>query len=151
MAEAFLSGLNFQGLAAVEFKRDPRDNQYKVIEVNPRTTLQNRLAAACGIDIEFLAYLDFTGRETKSVRPPDTGTLWVEDFIDIVSRMRDILRDRSVPSQQSPRKVRSIVSWGDPVPMLARVYFLFLKTARLVGSRFKTMVSYSNFKNSSNR
>ena len=41
-----LRAFNFQGVSQVEFKRDPRDGRFKLMEVNPRLWLWHGLAAA---------------------------------------------------------------------------------------------------------
>jgi predicted ATP-grasp superfamily ATP-dependent carboligase len=141
LGEAFLTKVGFCGLAAVEFVCDPRNHQFKLIEVNPRTTLQNRLPAACGVDLEWLAYLDLIGKEVKPVPPPDTGNLWVDDFTDLLPRMARRVPDNSESPHSPRRKVRSIACWDDPLPLLARMVFLLLNTVRLVHSRITTRIS----------
>ena len=42
---------SYQGLSQVEFKRDPRDGRYKLMEINPRLCQWHGLAAACGVDL----------------------------------------------------------------------------------------------------
>ena len=56
-----LRGLGFHGLSQVEFKRDPRDGAYKLMEVNPRLFQWHGLAAACGVDLPRVAYFDLLG------------------------------------------------------------------------------------------
>jgi len=48
--------VGLQGVANVEFKRDPRDGVYKLIECNARFTAANALVARAGIDIAALVY-----------------------------------------------------------------------------------------------
>jgi predicted ATP-grasp superfamily ATP-dependent carboligase len=124
-----LRAIGYRGLVAVELKRDPRDLRYKVIEINPRTTLQNRLAAACGVDIEYLAYLDLTGRPIDSVDPPDTGMIWIDDFTDFFSSLTSTLHGRRTADRLSGlsagmKTIRSVAAWDDPIPLLARSFFL---------------------------
>ena len=42
-----LAALDYAG-SQVEFKRDPRDGRYKLMEINPRLYQWHGLAAACG-------------------------------------------------------------------------------------------------------
>ena len=56
-----LRALRFHGISQVEFKRDPRDGRYKLMEVNPRLWQWHGLAAACGVDLPLIAYRDLTG------------------------------------------------------------------------------------------
>jgi D-aspartate ligase len=57
----FLAALEYRGISQVEFKRDPRDGRYKLMEINPRLFQWHGLAAACGVDLPRLAYCDLLG------------------------------------------------------------------------------------------
>jgi predicted ATP-grasp superfamily ATP-dependent carboligase len=59
--------VGLRGLANVEFKRDERDGQLKLIECNHRFTLANELVRRAGIDIPRLAYDRLVGREPPPV------------------------------------------------------------------------------------
>ncbi len=63
----FLQGVGLSGFANVEFKRDPRDNQLKLIECNPRFTLVHEMLQICGIDASVLVYNRLTGRSLPAV------------------------------------------------------------------------------------
>ena len=69
ISERFLSAMGFQGVAACEFKRDPRDNQLKLIEINPRPSLWFSVSNAAGKKISLAAYQDLG----------DTGSILSED------------------------------------------------------------------------
>jgi D-aspartate ligase len=58
-----LRALGFHGISQVEFKRDPRDGRFKLMEVNPRLWQWHGLAAACGVDLPLIAYRDLAGEE----------------------------------------------------------------------------------------
>ena len=59
-----LRAFDFHGVSQVEFKRDPRDGRYKLMEVNPRLWLWHGLAASLGVDFARIAYLDLLGRRS---------------------------------------------------------------------------------------
>jgi len=50
----------------VEFKRDPRDGKFKLMEINPRLWQWHGLAAACGIDLPRIAYADSSARTSEA-------------------------------------------------------------------------------------
>lgn len=56
MGYQFFSGMGFKGLGNIEFKRDPRDNQLKVIESNARLTGAQELVTRSGIDMPLIIY-----------------------------------------------------------------------------------------------
>ena len=64
---ALLRALWFHGISQVEFKRDPRDGRFKLMEVNPRLWQWHGLAAACGVDLPLIAYRDLTGEQVEPV------------------------------------------------------------------------------------
>jgi predicted ATP-grasp superfamily ATP-dependent carboligase len=79
----FLEGAGFRGLANVEFKRDARDGQLKIIECNPRFAAPQELFVRCGLDIASLVYDHVTGRPVDRGRPYRHGVrLWypIRDF-----------------------------------------------------------------------
>ncbi|RPJ54004.1 MAG: hypothetical protein EHJ95_01105, partial [Methanobacteriota archaeon] len=72
-----LQAIGYRGLSEVEFKRDERDGQLKVIEVNARTWGENNLAARCGVDLSFIAYQDLLGRAVEPAPPQREGVIWL--------------------------------------------------------------------------
>ena len=57
----FFQGVGLRGIGNVEFKRDPRDGQLKLIECNHRFTAANELVRAAGIDVARLTYRRLAG------------------------------------------------------------------------------------------
>jgi predicted ATP-grasp superfamily ATP-dependent carboligase len=55
---SFLESLGYQGLGGMEFKKDSRDGQYKLIEFNTRFGMWDGLSVRCGVDLPYLAYRD---------------------------------------------------------------------------------------------
>jgi predicted ATP-grasp superfamily ATP-dependent carboligase len=73
---ALLDGLGFHGLSQVEFKRDRRDGAYKLMEVNPRLWQWHGLAAAVGVDLPQIAYMDLLGRRLPPVLMKGGSRRW---------------------------------------------------------------------------
>ena len=61
-----LRALGFWGVSQVEFKLDPRDDQFKLMEVNARNYQWQHLATVCGANLAHAAYRDAIG---KTVTP----------------------------------------------------------------------------------
>ncbi len=61
MGLRFLAGIGFRGLANVEFKRDLRDGQLKLVECNARFTAPQELFVRCGLDTASIIYNDLVG------------------------------------------------------------------------------------------
>jgi D-aspartate ligase len=73
---ALLRGLGFHGISQVELMRDPRDGRYKLLEVNPRLWQWHSLAAACGVDLPWIAYRDLVGDPLPPARMHGDGKRW---------------------------------------------------------------------------
>lgn len=56
-----LRRVDYTGPALLQFKEDPRDGAFRLLEINPRISSWNVLAYACGVNIPLLAYRDAAG------------------------------------------------------------------------------------------
>ena len=138
-----LRSLRYHGFAAPDLKLDPRDGEYKLLEVNPRTSLQNRLPAACGADIEYIAYLDLIGGPVEPDTAYHVNLFWVEDFIDLFNCCLYIGRREASGSEiielLKVRKIHSIAAWDDPVPFIRRMFGLSIGVLKLLLRTVKRM------------
>jgi len=98
-----LRGLDFHGVSQVEFKRDPRDGLYKLMEVNPRLWQWHSLAAACGVNLAQIAYLDAIGEPPAPRRMTSSGKRW-----------SITLKEHRRPEPQRPPYVDPLMSRDDP-------------------------------------
>jgi D-aspartate ligase len=71
-----LRAMGFHGISQVEFKRDPRDGRYKLMEINPRLWQWHSLAAALGVDFPRIAYLDLIGRRPEPATTRGRNGRW---------------------------------------------------------------------------
>lgn len=125
-----LQEIRYSGFAAPDQKIDPRDGKYKLLEINARTTLQNRLAAACGVDIEYIAYLDVTGQRIQDIVSPRNNIYWIDDFYDHATCFLYVKHKkytfREVFKSFQAGKLHSVAAWDDPIPLFALAINLFL-------------------------
>ena len=131
-----LKAIGYYGLAAPELKKDLRDGKYKLLEINARTILQNRLTAACGIDITYIACLDAIGQPVNDSPSQCNDILWVDDFVDLLScwihlRRKEIGIGEIVKSLRA-KKVHSVVAWDDPAPLIVHACHLGFGALRLL-------------------
>lgn len=87
-ARKFLRGLNFDGYCCTEFKLDPRDNVYKLMEVNGRHNRSASLAMRCGIDFPLIEYEYLTNGAIPSQQEFETGVYWIDEFRDAIDWVR---------------------------------------------------------------
>jgi predicted ATP-grasp superfamily ATP-dependent carboligase len=56
MSVKILKAMKWYGIAMVEFKQDPADNQFKIMEINPRFWGSLQLSVLAGVDFPYLLY-----------------------------------------------------------------------------------------------
>jgi D-aspartate ligase len=71
-----LRQFGYYGLSQVEFKCDPRDGRFKLMEINPRLWQWHGLATACGVDLPRLAYADLVGESPSEATMNGHGKRW---------------------------------------------------------------------------
>ena len=68
-----LNGLDLKGIAEPEFKYDMRDGRYKLMEINLRSMMWNRVGNLSGVKIQYTQYLDAIGGQVP-VYKQEKGT-----------------------------------------------------------------------------
>jgi predicted ATP-grasp superfamily ATP-dependent carboligase len=133
LSERFLRAVGYYGLVEVEFKLDPRDGKYKLLDVNGRTWGYHSLGYASGVDFPYLLFADMMGGAPSSPKGR-IGTKWVRLATDLPTGVLEILKGRSAFSAY----VRSLIacdteavfSLNDPKPGIAELAllpYLFIK------------------------
>jgi predicted ATP-grasp superfamily ATP-dependent carboligase len=69
----FLDAIGYRGLVELEYKYDPGDGAYKLLDVNARTWGYHSLGAAAGVDFPFLLWRDRLG--LRCLRPTSGGPM----------------------------------------------------------------------------
>jgi predicted ATP-grasp superfamily ATP-dependent carboligase len=136
-----LQALGYHGIAEVEFIRDPRDGRYKMLEINARTTRQNRLPAEFGVDVEYIAYLDAIGQAAEFQANRENEVFWVDDYYDVLSRLSGIgkkkIRSVELSVNHHHEKVHSIFARDDPAPAVIEAFNLSAAAFRLLFKKLK--------------
>ncbi|MFH1678406.1 MAG: hypothetical protein ABH914_02170 [Candidatus Omnitrophota bacterium] len=133
LAGEFLKKIGYAGICEVEFRRDPRDNQYKMIEINPRLWTQHALAAKSNIDIAYTAYADLSDIKEfpDSRRQTQKRINWIFPPRDIraslVYLFRGELRFKDWMRSFNGRKEWAIFAWDDLMPLLFSPVYFFKK------------------------
>jgi len=116
-----LSAMSFTGLVEVEFKRDPRDGKFKVLDVNPRVWGWHTLCGRAGVDFPHLAWLLVRGEPVPDVQAR-AGERWVRMGADLSVAIQEILRGRlSLRSYLNSLRGSvecAMFAWDDPMPGL---------------------------------
>ena len=142
LSERFLRAINYYGLVEVEFKKDPRDGQFKLLDVNARTWGFHSLGAPAGVDFPYLLYADQFGQSLDRCRAR-AGVGWLRLVTDLPTAALDLwageLSLRSYWDSLKRTRSESVFCMQDPLPSVAEVVMLpYLATKKyLVRSEAK--------------
>jgi D-aspartate ligase len=79
--------LGFRGIVDLDYRFDPRDGQYKLLDFNPRLGAQFRLFQdTAGVDVVVAAHLDLTGRAVPRGSPHFGRSFLVENY-DLIAAL----------------------------------------------------------------
>jgi len=120
-----LSHVGYRGVANLEFKQDPKDGEFKLIEVNVRCGNRIALAIASGVDIPTIMYRDILGEPVTPVHDFRTGVTWVDLIPDCASFLYKRRVDRSSlwtwVSSTVRSKSHSFFAYDDPMPFFVEL------------------------------
>src|SRR5439155_13700181 len=68
LSERLLRAINYYGLVELEYKLDPRDGQYKLLDVNGRSWGYHTLGFGAGVDFPYLLFADQLGEPVQPCR-----------------------------------------------------------------------------------
>jgi predicted ATP-grasp superfamily ATP-dependent carboligase len=119
MLERLLPALRYRGIFSAEFKRDARDGEFKLIEINPRAWGGVSLPVACGVNVIEMAYRDALGLDVPGVSRYPIGRQWVYGARDAVAGWR-LLHRGELRARDWIRSwmgaVQPVARWNDPLP-----------------------------------
>ena len=124
LSERVLGRIGYDGLVELEYKLDPRDGSFKLLDFNARTCGYHSLGPAAGVDFPYLLFRHSIGLpvERQRARP---GTRWVRLLTDVPTAAGEIVRGR-VSARAYLRSLRgvrteAVFSRRDPLPGLAEL------------------------------
>jgi D-aspartate ligase len=135
---ALLKEIGWRGMANAEYKLDPRDGRFKLMEINGRCFLMQGLPLKAGINYPLMAFKDLSGEQIDAPDGNGWRGVWIHSFADIVYTLFAWNRERvSVGSYLSPyfrKKAHAVWDMRDPVPFLAQ----WLKGASSAAGLFRS-------------
>ena len=128
----YLQHLKYHGLIEAEWKMDPRNGVFKLLEINARQSMQNSLPARCGINLSLIAYLDSIGKEIEYTEDYETGIKWAFLFDDLRSTIKT---SKNMTIKEWVSSLHGIKEWAyfsadDPVPWIINPLFNFSSLLR---------------------
>jgi len=142
-----LRSMGFYGYSCTEFKKDPRDGVYKLMEVNGRHNLSSLLAVHCGINFPWLHYKHLVQGELPTAVAYRTGIYWIDITRDASYSVRCLSKHRYSPIQYvlpylKPH-VFAVLDLKDPKPFVKRLADLI---TRAITTTYLVIVTQSRRK-----
>ena len=127
LSERFLKAIDYYGLVEVEFKLDPRDGQFKLLDINARTWGYHSLGTHAGVDFPRLLYVDQLSGVVNPCRGRP-GVSWVRLLTDLPTGIIDViggrLRFRDFLHSLRNYHAEAVFNYEDPVPGLVECALL---------------------------
>lgn len=131
--------IGYYGYAGTQFKLDPRDNQFKLMEINGRMSMSNSLALKCGVNLPYLMYQEALSSSLPTISEfkqeyPENVLWWY-----LANDIRAFFRNRLFFQPLS--YLRSLIGrgytiepmyWSDPYPGLLSMLKLFSQPLKTI-------------------
>jgi len=146
-ATKLLEAIRFTGLVEVEFKRDRRDDRYKLLDINPRVWGWHSLCAAAGIDFSYLLW-QLMRRQSLPKLHVRSGVRWARMGSDFAVASSEICRGELSIFEYlwglRPPLETAIFALDDPVPAICElptlVYLLCKRALMRLSSKQNTIL-----------
>lgn len=127
LSERLLGAIDYYGLVELEYKLDPREDRYKLLDFNARTWGYHSLGQAAGVDFPYLLFADQLGESTGPFRAR-VGVRWMRALTDLPTALmafsRGALGLRTYLRSLRPLHVEAVFSRDDPLPALAELLLI---------------------------
>ncbi len=124
-ASRFMRSSCYHGVAELEFKLDPRDGEFKFIEVNTRHWDWHALATRCGINLTKILYDDVGGTAelVPATRSGEASVKWIEEDALLYYGF-EMVRSHALGARQLWQGLRgkrayAYFSLTDPLPFIS--------------------------------
>jgi D-aspartate ligase len=126
-SERFLRRINYYGLVEMEYKLDPRDNRYNLLDVNARTWGYHSLGISAGVDFCSMLFADQLGLPVAACTGK-VGVSWVRTITDVPAALYALAaRDTDLRSYLSSLincSSDAVFSLKDPLPGCAELLLI---------------------------
>jgi len=123
-----LKAMNYYGISEIEFKKDPRDGKFKLIEMNARSWLWISLARRAGVDFIAMLYNDVIGRDMIIPSEFKENIKWIHFYTDLWVSLKEMLGKRMSMRNYilslRGEKEYAVFSLDDPLPFIAETLML---------------------------
>ena len=130
--KTLFADIGYRGIFSAEFKRDPRDGVFNLIEVNARPWWYVEFAARCGVNVCKLAIRDARGEPVETISEYEVGRRCVFPYYDLQAVRAELSAGRLGLlgwARSWLGAYQPVFRWSDPLPAVGEV-------AALIGERF---------------
>jgi predicted ATP-grasp superfamily ATP-dependent carboligase len=131
--ERLLAGTGYRGIFSAEFKRDPRDGRFKLLEVNARPWWFVEFAERAGVNVCEMAFRDAIGLPVETVGSYRVGVRCVHPSFDRLA-CADLVRKGELGRAEWLRSWlgahQPLLSLSDPLPGLVDTAGIVLRRLR---------------------
>jgi len=128
ISKDLLKDLNYTGVSEIEYVRDPKDNKYKLIEINGRTFLQSSLSRRSGVDYGLIIYkyLNNLPIEYPEVYTPEISWshFWTDFFFGIQGIIKKEHKLSKIIKSYSGQIEFGVLSFRDMMPFIMETILL---------------------------
>jgi D-aspartate ligase len=130
--------IKYRGIFSAEFKRDPRDGVFNLIEVNARPWWYVEFAARCGVNVCAMAVRDAVGESVETITKYAVGRRCVFPYYDL----------QAVRTARAAGKLglfgwasswigpyQPVFRWADPMPAVGELATLMWERIGRLGTR----------------
>jgi predicted ATP-grasp superfamily ATP-dependent carboligase len=128
-AEKLIRALNYTGISEIEFLKDERDGEYKLIEMNARSWLWVGLAKECGVNYAKIAY-DFT--QENEINYPENyekNVVWFNPitnfYYTLIGLATRQIRCSELNRNKGKKRINALLQKKDWKPFFAYFFLLF--------------------------
>jgi predicted ATP-grasp superfamily ATP-dependent carboligase len=93
IGERVIAELGYSGLMEIEFKRDPRDGKFKLLDLNPRIWGWHTLGQRAGVDFSHMLWRLTQGETVLRMRGR-SGVRWMRMSTDLPAALKEIWTGR---------------------------------------------------------
>jgi predicted ATP-grasp superfamily ATP-dependent carboligase len=132
-----LEAAEYRGIFSVEFKRDPRDGAFKLLEINSRPWWFVDFTVRCGVDVCRMAYDDAQGVEVPTVESYPVDTTCIFPYYDFFT-----IRTLVAAGLMSWRRwVGEVAKARQPVACLEDPMPAIVATSRILGKALRNRLT----------
>ncbi|MFZ0478272.1 MAG: ATP-grasp domain-containing protein [Terriglobales bacterium] len=127
VSERFLKAIDYYGLVELEYKLDPRDGMFRLLDVNARTWGYHSLGASAGVDFSYMLFADQMGLPVTPAKAKP-GVAWMRTTTDIPTVILECLAGSLSPGgylrSLGMCRTEAVFSMSDPLPGIAELVLI---------------------------